>query len=48
MADAILEAVHLSKFFPQRGGILRRSTAIIRAVDGVSCSLHSGKTLGLV
>ena len=48
MMPAILEAVNVSKSYPQRGGVLRRRTATIRAVDRVNCALGSGEALGLV
>ncbi|MBI3320956.1 MAG: ABC transporter ATP-binding protein [Candidatus Omnitrophica bacterium] len=48
MTRPILEAVEVSKWYPKRGGVLRRWRGVIRAVDGVSCSLQSGERLGLV
>jgi len=48
MADALLEARAVSRSFLPRGGILRRRTGTITAVDHVSCSLKPGQTLGLV
>ena len=48
MADPILEAVNVSKFFAQRSGPLRRQVRTIRAVDGVSGALRQGQTMGLV
>ncbi|NNG35759.1 ABC transporter ATP-binding protein [Nakamurella aerolata] len=44
----LLEAVDLVKHFPRRSGLLRKSTSVTRAVDGVSFTLHRGETLGLV
>ena len=46
--SAVLEAVNVSKSYPQRGGVLRRRVGLIRAVDGVSCALGPGEALGLV
>ena len=46
---ALIEAANLEKHFPVRGGsILRRSTAVLRAVDDVSLTVNAGETLGLV
>ena len=48
MAQPIIEAINVSKAYPQRGGVLRRQIGTIRAVDQVSCSLGPRETLGLV
>src|SRR5881227_2070565 len=47
-ARALLEVTDLKKHYPVRAGILRRRAGIVHAVDGVSFSLGSGETLGLV
>jgi oligopeptide transport system ATP-binding protein len=44
----LLEVRDLQKHFPVRGGFLRRVVAQVKAVDGVSFTLETGKTLGLV
>jgi oligopeptide/dipeptide ABC transporter ATP-binding protein len=44
----LLEVVDLQKYFPQRGGMLGRIQNYVRAVDGVSFTLNTGQTLGLV
>ncbi len=48
MNDTLLEVHDLVKHFPIKGGILRRTQALVRAVDGVSFSVRRGETLGLV
>ena len=45
----LLEVTDLVKHFPvYAGGILRRRSVPLRAVDGVSLSIRAGETLGLV
>ena len=44
----LLEVKGLVKHFPVRRGLLGRSSASVRAVDGVDFSLHAGETLGVV
>jgi oligopeptide transport system ATP-binding protein len=45
---SLLTVKNLQQHFPVRGGVLRRSVASCKAVDGVSFSLAEGETLGLV
>ncbi len=47
MANEVLEARGLSKAYARRG-MLRKSTGRVQAVDGVSCRLTRGETVGLV
>jgi peptide/nickel transport system ATP-binding protein len=47
-ATPLLEVRHLRKYFPIRGGVLRREVARVHAVDDLSFSLAEGETLGLV
>jgi oligopeptide transport system ATP-binding protein len=44
----LLEARDLTKHFPVRRGLLSRPIGVVRAVDGVTFSVGTGKTLGLV
>jgi len=48
MSDVILEVRDLVKHFHLGGGLLGKAPAVIRAVDGVSFTIHRGETLGLV
>lgn len=44
----LLSVLDLKVWFPVRRGILNRVAAYIRAVDGVSLTIHEGETVGLV
>ena len=46
--DNLLEVKQLKKYFPIKGGILRRTVAQVKAVDDVSFAVRRGETLGLV
>ena len=46
--DALLEVKDLRVWFPIKKGLLRRTVDYVKAVDGVSFSLHQGQTLGIV
>jgi oligopeptide transport system ATP-binding protein len=49
VADELLVVEDLSKHFPvTRGIVFQRQVAAVRAVDGVSFTLKSGETLGVV
>jgi oligopeptide transport system ATP-binding protein len=48
MSDVILSARDLVKYYPIRGGVLRRTVGQVHAVDGVDLDLHEGETLGVV
>ena len=45
---SLLDVKGLVKHFPIRGGLLNRTTATVRAVDGVSFTIEAGETLGVV
>lgn len=44
----LLQVTDLVKYFPVKAGVLQRVVNHVRAVDGVSFTLHRGQTLGLV
>jgi oligopeptide/dipeptide ABC transporter ATP-binding protein len=46
--DTLLEVRNLKTYFPVTGGVLRRRTGWVKAVDDVSFAVKSGETLGLV
>jgi len=46
--EVLLEVRDLVKHFPVGGGLFGRSHSLIRAVDGVSFTIHRRETLGLV
>jgi oligopeptide/dipeptide ABC transporter ATP-binding protein len=46
--STIMAVGDLFKWFPVKAGILSRTVAHVRAVDGVSFSIRRGETLGLV
>ena len=47
-SPVLLEVTDLTKYYPVRSSILRRSVGKVYAVDGVSLTLGVGETLGLV
>ncbi|MGT2424957.1 ATP-binding cassette domain-containing protein [Amnibacterium kyonggiense] len=48
-ARPLLEVDSVTKYFPgRRGGLLGQKGNVVKAVDGVSFSLSTGETLGLV
>lgn len=46
--NVLLRVENLETWFPIRGGIFSHTTGHVRAVDGVSITLHDGESLGLV
>ena len=47
-APILLKIEALKTHFPIRRGVIRRTVGYVKAVDGVSFSIHKGETLGLV
>jgi microcin C transport system ATP-binding protein len=47
-ATTLAEADNLRVWFPVRSGFLRRASGYIKAVDGVTCVVREGQTLGVV
>jgi microcin C transport system ATP-binding protein len=47
-AETLVETDHLKVWFPVKRGFFRRVTGHIKAVDGVSCMVKAGQTLGIV
>ena len=48
MSEYMIEVNNLKMHFPVRGGIFRRKTGAVHAVDGISLKVREGETLGLV
>ncbi|MCF7886805.1 MAG: ATP-binding cassette domain-containing protein [Candidatus Omnitrophica bacterium] len=46
--EKILEVKNLKKYYPIKKGVFSKTRDFIKAVDGVSFSVQSGKTLGVV
>src|SRR5690606_4036341 len=48
LMSLLLEVKNLKVHFPVHAGLFRRKVATVKAVDGVSFTMHRGETLGLV
>lgn len=48
MSEALIEVTDLKKYFPITGGVFQRTVGNVKAVDGVSFSIHRGESFGLV
>ncbi|MCP4142161.1 MAG: dipeptide ABC transporter ATP-binding protein [Chloroflexi bacterium] len=47
-SEDLVRVDNLVKYYPVKGGVLRREIAQVKAVDNVSFSIKKGETLGLV
>lgn len=47
-SDVLVSVTNLKKYFPIKGGVLKRTIGHVRAVDDVSLHIHKGETLGIV
>jgi ABC-type oligopeptide transport system ATPase subunit len=48
MSEKLLEVENLKKYFPVKGGLLKRTVGHVKAVDDVSFYVKSGETMGIV
>ncbi|MDN4527590.1 ABC transporter ATP-binding protein [Fictibacillus fluitans] len=48
MTEPLVKVENLKKHFPIKGGLLGKTVGEVKAVDGVSFTIHKGETLGLV
>lgn len=46
--ETLLEVRNLKTYYPIKGGILRKTVAVVKAVDDISFEIKKGETLGLV
>ncbi|MGP4073895.1 ABC transporter ATP-binding protein [Piscibacillus sp. B03] len=46
--ESIVKVEDLKKYFPIKGGILKRTVGHVKAVDGVTFDIKKGETLGIV
>lgn len=48
MNKTLIETNNLKKYFPIKGGILKRKVGEVKAVDGINLEIKKGETFGLV
>jgi len=48
LVDPVLEVINLKQYFPIKAGLMQRVVGHVKAVDGISFTINSGKTMGLV
>ncbi len=48
MPESLIDVVALKKYFPIRGGLIKREVGAVRAVDDIDLTIYKGETLGLV
>lgn len=46
--ENLLEVRNLKTYYPIKGGLLRKTVAVVKAVDDISFEIKKGETLGLV
>lgn len=46
--DVLIQAKHIKKYFPIKGGIFKHTVGHVKAVDDVSLAINKGETLGIV
>lgn len=46
--DIIFEIQDLKKHYPNQSGLLKKKTGCIKALDGISLTIHKGETIGIV
>lgn len=46
--ETIVKISHIKKYFPIKGGVLKRTVGHVKAVDDVSLEIKKGETLGVV
>ncbi|QKY71437.1 ABC transporter ATP-binding protein [Lentibacillus sp. CBA3610] len=46
--EVLVQAKHIKKYFPIKGGIFKHTVGHVKAVDDVSLSISKGETLGIV
>lgn len=46
--ETLVEIQHIKKYFPLKGGLLKRTVGHVKAVDDISLNIIKGETLGVV
>ena len=48
LRNALMRAENLKVWYPIKAGLLRRTVDHVKAVDGVTVTIHAGQTVGVV